>query len=79
MKQHPTRSAFALSLIKKKGALSCQDISKAVIKREKLTGNKALYVRASISTKLANLVRKGVLRYAPGKSEKGGHLYEINE
>ena len=76
MKQ--TRSSFALSLIKKKGSLSCQDISKAVIKKEKLTGNKALYLPASVSSKLANLVKKGVLRYAEGKSEKGGHLYELN-
>lgn len=79
MKTHSTRMDFALSLIRKKGAMSCQQITKAIIKKENLTGSKALYLPASISSKLANLVKKGVLRYAESKSEKGGHLYEINE
>jgi len=70
---------FALSLIKKKGAMSCQQISKAIIKKEKLTGNKALYLSGSMSSKLANLVKKGTLCYADDKSEKGGHLYRLND
>lgn len=74
-----TRADFALSLIKKKGTLSCIQISKAIIKKEKLTGNKALYLSGSMSSKLANLVKKGVLVYAEGKSEKGGHLYKLND
>ncbi len=73
-----TRIDFTLSLIKKKGALSCTQITKAIIKKEKLNGNVALYLSGSMSSKLANLVKKGVLRYAEGKGEKGGHLYEIN-
>lgn len=75
----PTRITFALSLLKKKGKLSCQQISKAIIKKEGLTDNKALYLSGSISSKLANLVKKGVLRYAEDKGEKGGHLYELNK
>lgn len=73
-----TRIQYALKLLAKGKPLSCQQISKAIIKKEKLTGNTALYLSGSMSSKLANLVKKGTLIYADGEAEKGGHLYRIN-
>lgn len=76
MKPTSTRMTYALRLLAK-GPMSCQQITKAIIKKE---GNGPQpYLSGSISSKLANLVKKGVLRYADGKAEKGGSLYEINK
>lgn len=77
MKNKPTRITYALNLLSKGKPLSCVQISKAIIKREGLTDNKALYLAGSISSKLNNLVKKRVLVIAEGTSEKGGKLYKL--
>lgn len=78
MKSKPTRMTYALRLLSKGKVMSCVQISKAIIKCEGLTGNKAYYLPASISSKLSALVKKGVLISVEGGSIKGGKLYRMN-
>lgn len=78
MKQpRPTRMTFALRLLSKGRVMSCVQISKAIIKKEGLTGSKAFGLYGSIGYKLNNLVKKGVLISAEGGSIKGGKLYRM--
>lgn len=60
-------------------AYSCQEITKVFIESEQLTGNKAHYLSGSISSILAKLVEEGTLEYAPGRTKKGGHLYQLKQ
>lgn len=73
-----SRRETILHLLKKpEKKMSCQQICKYIIKKESLTDNVARYLSGSISSKLAKLVKDGVLKYADEKSIKGGHLYQV--
>lgn len=56
---------------------SCQDITKMLINKEKLTGTVAHYLSGSVTTTLAKLVKDGFLKYAKEKTARGGHLYQF--
>lgn len=58
--------------------MTCQQITNYIIKKEKLVGSVARYLSGSISSKLYELVNKGVLKYADEKGIKGGHIYQLN-
>lgn len=74
-----TRKEMILRYLKNPHAvLSCQDICKKIIKRQKLAGNVAKYLSGSISSVLAKLVKEGILKYAKGSGPRGGHLYQKN-
>lgn len=56
---------------------SCSDITKHLIKKDKLTGTVAYYLSGSVTTILAKLVKDGFLKYAKEKTSRGGHLYQF--
>lgn len=79
MAKEINRTALILKALNKKNVMSCQQITDYIVKVQGLTDKyKIRYLPASISSKLAKLVKEGVLRYAKGKSIHGGHLYEHN-
>jgi len=57
---------------------SCQQITKKLIRSEKLTGSVAHYLSGSVTTILAKLVKDKFLKYAKEKTPRGGHLYQID-
>lgn len=76
-----TRKEIIIAYLKNpKTKLSCQDIVKRIIKEQKLPadGSVANYLSGSISSLLADLVRKGILRYAKERGPRGGHIYQKN-
>lgn len=57
--------------------LPCQEICRQIIVQNKLTGSVAHYLSASISSKLAKLVKDGILKYSRQKTSRGGHIYQL--
>lgn len=70
-----------LKLLEKKGAmLTCQQITSKIIKKEKLTGNRATYLSGSISSLLRKMVKEDILKYANEEAgPRGGHVYQLNK
>ncbi|HEV3223910.1 MAG TPA: hypothetical protein VGZ90_13570 [Puia sp.] len=78
MKKKSRRETILTILKNSNTELTCQEICKKIIKAEKLTGNVAHYLSGSISSKLAKLVKQGILRYADEEGIRGGHVYQLN-
>lgn len=57
---------------------SCSNITKMLIKKDKLSGSVAHYLSGSVTTTLAKLVKDGFLEYAKEKTQRGGHLYQFS-
>lgn len=75
-----TRKLTIFLYLSKPGTImSCQEITKKIIKDENLKGNVAHYLSGSVSSILAKLVKDGILKYADGKSLRSGHLYQLNK
>ena len=55
--------------------LTCAQITNYFIKKDKLTGNIAHYLSASISTILRKLVLAGILTYSARITKRKGHIY----
>lgn len=57
---------------------SCAQIVTEIINDEEIwASSTAHYLSGSISSILAKMVKDGILEYAPGKSIRGGHLYQL--
>lgn len=80
MKKPTTRKEYILTMFAKhpEESFSCQQITNKIIRWQKLEGSVAHYLSGSITTILASLVKKGILKYADEKSVRGGHLYMVD-
>lgn len=58
--------------------LTCSEITKVIIKKQKLTGSVAHYLSGSVTTILSKLVKDGDLRYSDKSTPRGGHIYQLN-
>lgn len=78
MKNKITRKKMILKMFKEDNdtKLTCQEITKRIIKEQKLTDNVAHYLSGSITTILAKLVKDNILKYANEKTNRGGHIYQ---
>lgn len=74
-----TRKERILLLLKKPGRkMTCQEITKYFIKKDKLEGNVAIYLSGSISSILRKMVDDQLLMYDEhAKGPRGGHVYKI--
>lgn len=73
----PTRKQLILQMLKDPTTkLTCTEMTKRIIARQKLTGNNAYYLSGSISSILNKLVKEGVLQYADEKGIRGGYKYQ---
>lgn len=77
MSKKLTRREVILKMLKNSASLSCQEITNEIIKKEKLTDNKAYYLSGSISSLLRRMVLRGEIRYSKSKTKRGGHEYEL--
>lgn len=74
-----TRKEKVIKYLKGAGyPYTCQELTKLIIKDEKLTGNRARYLSGSISSILLKMyVSKEVIRI-PSIGANGGYGYSIN-
>ena len=76
MKKLSRRETILYFLRKRGTALTCQQITNKIIKREKLDGNVARYLSGSISSKLAKLVKDGLIYVEDSATGlRGGKVY----
>lgn len=80
MKNKITRKQMILSILKNPDTkLTCQQLCKKIIKKQKLTDNIAHYLSGSISSILNKMVKDGILKYAKEVGVKGGYVYQLNK
>lgn len=74
-----SRRELIIKMFEKDKRLTCQQITKAIIKKQKLSGSVAHYLSGSISTILNGLIKKGILTYSYKSTQRGGHIYELEK
>lgn len=77
-----TRKERILKMFLKDGVkLSCTEVSKKIMKSEKIDPKSSVahYLSGSVTTILARLVKDGKLRYADAVTTRGGHIYTKNK
>lgn len=71
-----TRAQYILWWLGKYHKGTCQQITAGVIRRFRLTGNKAKYASGSVSSLLVKFVKNGLVTIAETeKGPKGGNVY----
>lgn len=74
-----TRKEQILKLLKDTHTImTCQELTKKIAKKEKLSGNRLIYLSGSISSILRKMVKDGILKYANIKDSRGDHTYQLN-
>lgn len=73
-----SRREIVLQLLSKPGTkMTCQELTKRIIKKQKLTGSVAHYLSGSISSILLKLVKDKVVKRAKEKGPLGGSVYQM--
>ena len=79
MKPKITRKQMILTILNNpETKLTCQQLCKIIIKKQKLKDNIAHYLSGSVSSILNKMVKDGVLKYSEETGVRGGYVYQIN-